>query len=608
MQDSSNIIHTLSSETINQIAAGEVVQRPSSVVKELMENAIDAGADKVDVIVQDAGRTLIQVIDNGKGMSAQDSVKAFERHATSKINEAADLYALTTMGFRGEALASIAAVSRVELKTRRGSDELGSRVEINGGELASQEFISCAQGTQILVKDLFYNIPVRRKFLKKNETELRNILNVFQQIALVYPSIRFTLTHNGSVLFSLEKENYRQRISSVCGARTGKDLLSINVDTVLARISGFISTPESAVKKQPSQYFFVNGRYIQHPYFAKAVQLGYEKILPADVKPQFFIYFDVTPDKIDVNIHPTKTEVKFEDEQALFSILVAAVKEALASSNAMPSLLFDQEDRIEIPVTPMDFSALKTPPVTHNQSYNPFSATRTSNASNSGGSYQSRPKHSVEGWESLYESVQTPLAEEAAVPYEADIAVKPQFKGFVLGGKYIVCASEAGVLLINSYRASVRVAYDRLSAMINGGAPAGQMLMFPEMLELTQAENILFVENRKSFEAVGYGFEPFGPTAYQVTSVPSLVSDSDAVAIIKDMVGGSDSQDVALELKERLVRSLALKSACRGGVDSIDAAQRLTDELNRSSNPLYTPDGQPVFFALSTDEIKKHIG
>ncbi|MBR4483214.1 MAG: DNA mismatch repair endonuclease MutL, partial [Paludibacteraceae bacterium] len=299
MQDNVNIIHTLSSETINQIAAGEVVQRPSSVVKELMENAIDAGADKIDVIIQDAGRTLVQVIDNGKGMSAQDSVKAFERHATSKINGASDLYALTTMGFRGEALASIAAVSRVELKTRRKDDELGSRVEINGGELALQEFISCSEGTQILVKDLFYNIPVRRKFLKKNETELRSILNVFQQIALVYPSIRFTLSHNGSMLFSLEKENYRQRISSVCGAKTGKELLPINVDTVLARISGFISTPESAVKKQPSQYFFVNGRYIQHPYFAKAVQLGYDKILPSDVKPQFFIYFDVDPDKID---------------------------------------------------------------------------------------------------------------------------------------------------------------------------------------------------------------------------------------------------------------------------------------------------------------------
>lgn len=610
MQDNVNIIHTLSSETINQIAAGEVVQRPSSVVKELMENAIDAGADKIDVVIQDAGRTLVQVIDNGKGMSAQDSVKAFERHATSKINGASDLYALTTMGFRGEALASIAAVSRVELKTRRKDDELGSRVEINGGELALQEFISCSEGTQILVKDLFYNIPVRRKFLKKNETELRSILNVFQQIALVYPSIRFTLSHNGSMLFSLEKENYRQRISSVCGAKTGKELLPINVDTVLARISGFISTPESAVKKQPSQYFFVNGRYIQHPYFAKAVQLGYDKILPSDVKPQFFIYFDVDPDKIDVNIHPTKTEVKFEDEQALFSIIVAAVKEALASSNAMPSLLFDQEDRIEIPVSPTDFSTFKTPPVTHNTNYNPFSSTRTAHTSD--GSLSAPHKQSVDGWESLYDSVKCVSANEDAAPFTAvaaaDMDLRPQFKGFVYGGKYIVCSSEAGVLFINSYRASVRVAYDRLAAMVIGGQTSGQMLMFPEVLDLTPSENTLFQENKASFEAVGYSFEPFGPTAYQIISVPSLVSDTDAVTIIKEMVNDSESKDVALELRERLLRSLAMKSAGRGGVESEEAAQRLTDELNRSSMPAYTPDGLPIFFTMSIDDIKKHIG
>lgn len=606
MQDNVNIIHTLSSETINQIAAGEVVQRPSSVVKELMENAIDAGADKIDVFVQDAGRTLIQVIDNGKGMSAQDSVKAFERHATSKISEATDLYALTTMGFRGEALASIAAVSRVELKTRMEADELGSRVEINGGELVCQEFISCPKGTQILVKDIFYNIPVRRKFLKKNETELRSILNVFQQIALVYPSVRFTLTHNGTSLFSLERENYRQRIASVCGAKTGKELLTINVDTVLVRISGFISTPDSAVKKQASQYFFVNGRYIQHPYFAKAVQLGYEKIIPSDVKPQFFLYFDVSPDKIDVNIHPTKTEVKFEDEQAVFSIIVAAVKEALASSNAMPSLLFDQEDRIEIPVTPTDFSALKTPPVTHNANYNPFSSSRPAHISS--GSFSTSNKQSVEGWESLYDSVKGGEAHDDAALFVAEQVMKPQFKGFVYGGKYIICSSCNGVLFVNSYRASVRVAYDKLMTMTSNGTASGQTLMFPEILELTPLENCVFEESRASFEAVGYHFETFGPTSYQVTSVPSLVADADAVSIIKEMVGDTDSKDIGIELKERLVRSLAVRSARRASIDNEDVARSLIEELNSSSMSAYTPDGQPVFFTMGIDDIKKHIG
>lgn len=610
MQNNTNVIHTLSSETINQIAAGEVVRRPSSVVKELMENSIDAGADKIDVIIQDAGRTLIQVIDNGKGMSAADSVKAFERHATSKIKDASDLYALSTMGFRGEALASIAAVSRVELKTRREDDELGSMVEINGGEVASQEFISCPKGTQILVKDLFYNIPVRRKFLKKNETELRNILSVFQQVALVYPEICFTLSHNGNMLFNLAKENLRQRISSVCDAKSSRDLLSFDVDTTMAHISGFISTPEVAVKKQPSQFFFVNGRYIQHSYFAKAVQLGYEKILPSESKPHFFIYFDVAPDKIDVNIHPTKTEVRFEDEQSLFSIISAAVRNALASSNAMPTLMFDQEDRINIPVMPStDFSTITPPPVTHNIDYNPFSATKGASGHDS---YYKPERQSTEGWENLYKDIKLPSGSEAesAELFDADSAPKAQFRGFIHGDKYIVCSTESGIMVVNSYRASVRVVYDRLSASLRSGKCAGQSLMFPEILELTPTENLRFGEIRETLESVGYSFEPFGPTAYQVTGVPAVVTDADAMEILKDLASQADSDDKSITdiIREKMLLLLSSKSARRGGALTADAAARLIENLHATSMPAYTPEGLQIFYTIETDDVKKHIG
>ncbi len=604
MQVNSDIIHTLSSAVINQIAAGEVVQRPSSVVKELMENSIDAGATKIDVVVADAGRTLIQVIDNGKGMSATDSVKAFERHATSKISDASDLYALTTMGFRGEALASIAAVSRVELKTRREEDELCSKVDIEGGELVSQEFTSGKQGTQISVKDLFYNIPVRRKFLKKNETELRNIINVFQQIALVYPSLELSLSHNGTVLFDLHKDNFRQRIAAVCGAKTSKDLLPINVDTTLAHISGFISTPDSAVKKQPSQYFFVNGRYIQHPYFSKAIALGYDRLLPSDSKPQFFIYFDIDPDKIDVNIHPTKTEVKFEDEQSLFPILVSAVKEALASSCSIPTLMFDQEDKIEIPVAVTDFAKIVTPKTGFNPSYNPFSGTY-------------KPKEAkTDGWQNLYESVKPkpdfkePECEGFIKPDEGlKLDVECKFSGFVYGGRYIVCKSQSGVMFINIYRASQRIQYNSLSNMMVSGQGAGQMLMFPEILELTPVENVVFKQLRDSFEAVGYSFEEFGATTYKVSGVPAVIEGGESISLIKDIMTDYDenAKDISAVLREKLLIKLSVKSAVKE-VTGVEMAEKLVKSLFSTDTNAYTPDGLPVYFTVDADDIKKHIG
>ena len=323
---SENIIHILPEVVSNQIAAGEVVQRPSSVVKELVENSIDAGATKIDIYIKEAGRTSIRIIDNGKGMSADDAVMAFQPHATSKIADVNDLFSLSTMGFRGEALASISAVAFVEVRTRREEDTLGTRVEYTAADLVCQECIQCPKGTDITVRDIFYNVPARRKFLKPNDTEFRHIVSVFEQITLAHPQIAFTLVHNDKTVFNLPKENRLQRICSLFGLKWNQKLLPISIETTLGKISGYIGTPEAALKRNCPQFFFVNNRYIQHPYFHKAISMSYDKLLMPDVKPAYFIFFEMDADKIDVNIHPTKTEVKFEDEKSIFPILSATVK------------------------------------------------------------------------------------------------------------------------------------------------------------------------------------------------------------------------------------------------------------------------------------------
>ena len=346
-----DIIHLLPDSVANQIAAGEVVQRPASVVKELMENAIDAGASTVDVIVEDAGRTSIQVIDDGKGMSGQDARMAFERHATSKIRKAEDLYSLHTMGFRGEALPSIAAVAQVRLQTRTIDSELGTDLSIEGSQIVSQEPCSCPVGANFQVRNLFYNIPARRKFLKSNQTELNNIIQEFERIVLVNPTVAFSFSHNGELTTKLPPGNLRQRIVNVFGKKLNEQLLSVDVDTTLARITGFVGKPETARKKNTNQFFFVNGRYMRHPYFHKAVLEAYAHLIPEGEQIPYFLYFEVDPSNIDVNIHPTKTEIKFENDSAIWQILVAAIKDSLGKFNAVPTIDFDVEGRPDIEST-----------------------------------------------------------------------------------------------------------------------------------------------------------------------------------------------------------------------------------------------------------------
>ncbi len=394
----SDIIHLLPDSVANQIAAGEVIQRPASVIKELVENAIDAEAQEVHVLVTDAGKTCIQVIDDGKGMSETDARLSFERHATSKIREASDLFALRTMGFRGEALASIAAVAEVELKTRQEGEELGTRLVIAGSKVESQEAVSCPKGSNFSVKNLFFNVPARRKFLKSNSTELSNILAEFERIVLAHPEVAFYLYSNDSELFNLSAMPLRQRIMAVFGKKMNQQLLTVEVATTLIKISGYVAKPETARKKGSHQYFFVNGRYMRHPYFHKAVMDAYEHLVPAGEQVSYFIYFEVDPANIDVNIHPTKTEIKFENEQAIWQILAAAVKESLGKFSAVPSIDFDQEDMPDIPALG-EATSVQPPQVHYNADFNPFKA--------SSGAYGGRESYSrkpVE-WEDLYAGV-----------------------------------------------------------------------------------------------------------------------------------------------------------------------------------------------------------
>ena len=390
-----DVIQLLPDSVANQIAAGEVIQRPASVVKELVENAVDAGAHTINVLIVDAGRTSIQVIDDGCGMSETDARLAFERHATSKIRQADDLFSLHTMGFRGEALPSIAAVAQVELRTRRSSDEVGTCLTLNGSHVESQEPCSCAVGSRFTVSNLFFNVPARRKFLKTNVTELNNILTTFERIVLVYPDICFTLHSNGQELMNLRAGSLRQRITDVYGRRYGQDLLPVEVETALCKVSGFVAKPETARKKGVAEYFFVNGRYMKHPYFHKAVQQAYERLIPAGMHVPYFIHFHVSPADIDVNIHPTKTEIKFENEQAIWQILTAAVKDAIGQFCAIPQIDFDTEGKPDIPILNTNEADYPdTPKIQHTPQYNPFSQHTAT-----------KPKV-AQGWEQLYDVLQ----------------------------------------------------------------------------------------------------------------------------------------------------------------------------------------------------------
>ena len=618
----SDVIRLLPDSVANQIAAGEVIQRPASVIKELVENAVDAGAKHIDVQVVDAGKTSIQVIDDGKGMSETDARLAFERHATSKIREASDLFALHTMGFRGEALASIAAVAQVELRTRQAGEELGTSLCISGSKVESQETISWPQGCNFNVKNLFFNVPARRKFLKSNQTELNNILTEFERIALVNPEISFSLYHNGTEMLNLPAIQLKQRIMGIFGKKINQELLPLEVDTTMVKVSGFVGRPDSSRKKGARQFFFVNGRYMRHPYFHKAVMDAYERLIPTGEQVSYFIYFDVNPSNIDVNIHPTKTEIKFENEQAIWQILAAVIKETLGKFNAVPSIDFDAEGMPDIPAFESSpYTAVQAPKPEYDSNYNPF------NTSSSPSSSYSRSR--VDGWEELYGGYEPSMqavvypAEDAFVEEaltEADIAsnlyastevqtvAETSSLHYQYKGRYILTSVKSGLMIIDQQRAHVRVLYDRYLAQIESRKGTSQGMLFPDIVQFPVSEIPVLESIMEDLSYLGFELTDLGGGSYAINGIPSGIEGLNPVDLVQNMVHTAIEKGcrVKAEVQGMLALSLAkAASIVPGQVLSNEEMNQLVDELLTSVSPNYTPDGKTVLTMMGDDELEK---
>ena len=623
----SDIIHLLPDSVANQIAAGEVIQRPASVIKELVENAIDAEACNIHVLVTDAGKTCIQVIDDGKGMSETDARLSFERHATSKIREASDLFALRTMGFRGEALASIAAVAQVELKTRLEAEELGTKLVIAGSKVESQEVVSCPKGSNFSIKNLFFNIPARRKFLKANSTELSNILTEFERIALVHPEVAFSLYSNDSELFNLPVSSLRQRILAVFGKKLNQQLLSVDVNTTMIKISGYVAKPETARKKGAHQYFFVNGRYMRHPYFHKAVMDAYEQLIPIGEQISYFLYFEVDPANIDVNIHPTKTEIKFENEQAIWQIISAAVKESLGKFNAVPSIDFDTEDMPDIPAFEQNLPP-EPPRVQYNSDFNPF---KTS-SSGSGGGVAGYSRQKVE-WEDLYGGLEKaskmnrpvinePEAEPdyfspaepeapAVVPstlYANEPIVEKGNLHLQFKGRFILTSVKSGLMLIDQHRAHIRVLFDRYMMQIRQKQGMSQGVLFPEILQLPVSEAAVLQSIMDDLSAVGFELSDLGGGSYAINGIPAGIEGLNPVELVRSMLHTAmeKGNDVKEEVQSILALTLSRAAAIvYGQVLSNEEMVNLVDNLFACVAPNYTPDGKVVLSTIKEEEIEK---
>lgn len=597
----------------NQIAAGEVIQRPASVVKELVENALDAGAHHIDVIVMDAGRTSIQVIDDGKGMSPTDARLSFERHATSKIRKADDLFDLHTMGFRGEALASIAAVAQVELRTRRQEDEVGTLLTLSGSRFSGQEPVSCPVGSNFKVENLFFNVPARRRFLKTNVTELNNIITVFERMVLVNPQVAFTLHSNGVQLMDLPVSGLRQRILAVYGKRINQDLLPVEVETSVCRISGFVGKPESARKKGAHQFFFVNGRFMKHPYFGKAVMAPFERLVPQGEQVPYFIYFDVAPADIDVNIHPTKTEIKFDNEQAIWQILSAAVKEAVGKFNEVPQINFDTEGRPDIPVFSsggMEGTG-SLPKVQYNPQYNPF---KTKPSTGWG----------QEEWESLYPPTQgssDTQEQELFPPEEADggmeatpaseIVTDRSPVHYQYKGRYIMTAVKSGLMIIDQHRAHIRVLYEEYMKKVRNHSWMTQKVLFPEVVEFSSAESETLSRMMPQLTAMGFSISDLGGGSFSVNGIPAGVEGLNAAALLRNLV--VSVMEMAPTVKEQMESALALDLARNAAIPtgqllSNEEMESLVNNLFLCDNVSLTPDGKPVLCILKQSEIEHLLG
>lgn len=655
-----DIIQLLPDSVANQIAAGEVIQRPASVIKELVENSIDAGATLINVVCVDSGRTSIQVTDNGKGMSETDARLSFERHATSKIRQADDLFNLHTMGFRGEALASIAAVAQVELRTRRPNDDLGTALTIAGSRFVSQEPVQCPVGCNFTISNLFYNVPVRRKFLKSNTTELNNIVTAFERIALVYPDVAFTLYNNQTELYNLKAGGLRQRIVDVIGKKINQHLLPIDIDTTMCKISGFVGKPESARKKGARQFFFVNGRYMKHPYFHKAIMTAYKRLVPEGEQIPYFIYFTVNPTDIDVNIHPTKTEIKFENEQTVWQILTAAVRDAVGMFNDVTAIEFDTEGQPDIPALgAMPQADISAPKVQYNPAYNPFnepSAQRSSAA--------------PDNWEQLYEGLSSAHSRQQSAPSlfgndtggviqsRSNVANKPfADNGIVLSkgfskpdglnaesaefnalsadtdmlsastepspleekspthyqykGRYIMTSVKSGLMIIDQYRAHTRILYEGYIEQMQKRRPSSQKPLFPDTIHFSASDKVVVEAVMPELQNIGFELTPNEEGDYTITAVPSGLDGLDYVALVQDLVASAREKTTSAidDINHSIALELARNAAVTYGQVLTNAEmENIVNSLFACSNFSYTPDGKKILTMLRQTDLEQLFG
>lgn len=655
-----DIIQLLPDSVANQIAAGEVIQRPASVIKELVENSIDAGATLINVVCVDSGRTSIQVTDNGKGMSETDARLSFERHATSKIRQADDLFNLHTMGFRGEALASIAAVAQVELRTRRPDDDLGTALTIAGSRFVSQEPVQCPVGCNFTISNLFYNVPVRRKFLKSNTTELNNIVTAFERIALVYPDVAFTLYNNQTELYNLKAGGLRQRIVDVIGKKINQHLLPIDIDTTMCKISGFVGKPESARKKGARQFFFVNGRYMKHPYFHKAIMTAYERLVPEGEQIPYFIYFTVNPTDIDVNIHPTKTEIKFENEQTVWQILTAAVRDAVGMFNDVTAIEFDTEGQPDIPALgAMPQADISAPKVQYNPAYNPFNE-----------SSAQRSSAAPDNWEQLYEGLSSAYSRHQSAPSlfgndtggviqsRSNVANKPfADNGIVLSkgfskpdglnaesagfnalsadtdmlsastepspleekspthyqykGRYIMTSVKSGLMIIDQYRAHTRILYEGYIEQMQKRRPSSQKPLFPDTIHFSASDKVVVEAVMPELQNIGFELTPNEEGDYTITAVPSGLDGLDYVALVQDLVASAREKTTSAidDINHSIALELARNAAVTYGQVLTNAEmENIVNSLFACSNFSYTPDGKKILTMLRQTDLEQLFG
>lgn len=599
----SDIIQLLPDSVANQIAAGEVIQRPASVIKELVENSVDAGAKHIQVLVTDAGRTAIQVIDDGKGMSETDARLSFERHATSKIRQAQDLFALTTMGFRGEALASIAAVAQIELRTRQEADEVGTHLSISGSRFTGQEPCSCPVGSNFLIENLFYNVPARRKFLKSNATELTNIVTAFERIALVYPDIAFTLSSNGTEMFNLRTGSQKQRIADIFGRKMDSDLIPVSVETSMCNIKGFIGKPEAAKRKGAQQYFFVNGRYMKHPYFNKAVMAPLERLLPSGEQIPYFLYFSVDPQNIDVNIHPTKTEIKFENEQAIWQILSAAVREAIGVFNDVTAIDFDNEDCPEIPIFGQQTQQIETPTIDFNPTYNPFRPDSAATRSNA----------APRDWQQLYEAAEPSTTEgddlfASSVVTNNNVSDDRSPVHYQYKGRYIMTAVKSGLMIIDQTRAHTRILYEKYLRQMQHQKSDSQRMVFPDVLSLSPDDAATLLRVMPELCDMGFELTDLGSNSYAINAVPTDLEGIDLPSLITDMLVAAREQGSGMkdDINHQLALSMARHAAIpQGQVLNNAEMENIVNQLFACSNVNYTPDGKNILCILKQQEIEK---